>query len=919
MLPMQKPNQQSVAPLVTRKLVRQALRLWHRLDRLSKSPLAQLSIVEEQRQSLDYPRSDIGIAQALRAVLDKVIDLLKPLEAEPEPQEKRWREYLIVTNQFLQQRSPDVIAAELHIDRSTYNHSQAQALDQVASMLLAWEEEALVRPPEKPDTTTWQRLLHHEASSLPHIPTPLIGREDDLATVQALLVRDDVRLLTLAGPPAIGKTRLALQVGMEVSSLFPDHVWWIPLAAIDDPDRVMSTMGQTFGLPFDSQRGPLAELTMYLHPKRLLLILDNFEQVITAAPVIHSLLIACPNLKVLVTSRVRLHLPGEHLVSVLPLALPDAAAMASTEQISRVAAVSLFVQRAQAINKHFSLTEANACAIAELCIALDGIPLALELAAVRTLLFTPEALLKRLTQRLDFLADASHAIPSRQHTLRNAIDWSFHLLDLPTQRLFCRLAIFADGMMLEAIETVCVCSDDDPIDVVNLVTALIDASLLQSQVMDGETRFMMLDTIREYALEQLHNSGEAPRIEQQYIMYYLGLAEAAAPQFLGAEQRRWLQFLEHEHDNLRLALRRALNQGDSSISTRLCCALWRFWYIQGHLREGMAWFNQVLAHSDAPSGLRASALNYAGLLALVQDQYDSAQTYFEESYLLFHALQDLNGIAQTLAHLGTVALWQTAYSRAIVLLEEALQLSLQISDEHGVAMILNNLSLAALNLGDSQRARSLLDESLLRFRALDYPFGVGMALNLQGRVALTEGDLPSATKLFKESIAILSLLGNVPGVARAETYLGYIACQTGDLMQAYQYLRKGLQLFHTVGDQEGVATALEGLAGVVLRVNTAAQAVHFVGCAAALRDVLKSQVVFPTRPLYESYIIEARNRLREEDFTAAWQLGYSMNLDQIIADVVEQSQPFWKRGSPNEEKVSPLEQAYLERGGAPDT
>jgi predicted ATPase len=895
MLPMQNPNQQPIVLVITRKLVRQALRMWNRLDRLSKSPLAQLSIVEEQRQNLDYPRSDIGTAQALRTVLDKAIDLLKPLEAVPEPQEKRWREYLIITNQFLQQRSPDIIADELHIDRSTYNHSQAQALDQITSTLLAWEEEVLARPPAKPDATTQQRLFHHGASSLPHIPTPLIGREDDLATVQALLVRDDVRLVTLTGPPGIGKTRLALQVGEEVSVLFPDQVWWIPLAAIDDPDRIVSAMTQTFGLPLDSQRGPQSELTIYLHPKRLLLILDNFEQVVTAAPVIHDLLIACPNLKVLVTSRVRLRLPGEHLVSVLPLALPDAAAMVSTQQISRVAAVSLFLQRAQAINKHFSLTEANACAIAELCIALDGIPLALELAAVRTLLFTPEALLKRLTQRLDLLADVSHAIPSRQHTLRNAIDWSFHLLDLPTQRLFCCLGVFADGMTLEAIETVCVCSGDKPIDVIKLVTALIDASLLQSRVVGGETRFMMLDTIREYALEQLHNSGEVTRIEQQYIMYYLEVAEAVAPQLLGVEQRHWLQFLEHEHDNLRLALRRADNRGDSSILIRLCCALWRFWYIQGHLREGMAWFNQALAHSDVPSVLRASALNYVGLLALLQDEYDSARTYFEEAYLLFHALEDLNGIAQTLAHLGTVAIWQTEYARAISILEEALQLSLQIGDEHGVAMILNNLSLATLNLGNSQRARSLLDESLLRFRVLDYPFGVGIALNLQGRVALAEGDLQSATKLFKESIAILDPLGNVSGVARAETYLGYIACQAEDLMQAYQYLRRGLQLFHSVGDQEGIATALEGLAGVALRTNTAAQAVNFVGCAAALRDVLKSQVVFPTRFLYESYITEARNRLGEENFTTAWRSGYSMNLDQIIADVVEQPNPFWKQ------------------------
>jgi predicted ATPase/class 3 adenylate cyclase len=490
------------------------------------------------------------------------------------------------------------------------------------------------------------RTLDHYRNNLPIQPTPLVGREKEVAEVCLRLSRPEVRLLTLTGAGGTGKTRLGLQVAAELTDEFEDGVFFVSLAAISDPELVVPDVAGTLGVKETGGQPLLKSLEYYLREKHILLVLDNFEQVLEAAPMVSELLSAAPNLKVLATSRISLGLYGEYEYSVPPLDLPDLERAPSVERLSQYEAVRLFVERAQAAKADFSVTNENAPAVAEICHRLDGLPLAIELAAARIKLLTPQAMLARLGNRLKLLTGGARDLPERQRTLRGTIRWSYELLEEGEKVLFARLAVFSGGGTLEAIEAICDAEGDLPVDVLDGVSSLVDKSLLrQEEEEGGEPRFVMLETIYEYAREKLENSGEAETIKRAHAEYFLALAEKAEPKLTTAEQGAWLERLETEHDNLRAALSWSLGRKDQELALRLGGALWRFWFLRSHLSEGLQWLGEVLSLRGGFTALRAKALNGAGDLVWSQGNYDRAKELYEESLALSRQLGDKRGIA----------------------------------------------------------------------------------------------------------------------------------------------------------------------------------------------------------------------------------------------------------------------------------
>ncbi|HLX57787.1 MAG TPA: tetratricopeptide repeat protein, partial [Ktedonobacteraceae bacterium] len=564
------------------------------------------------------------------------------------------------------------------------------------------------------------KTLDTSPNNLPMQHTPFLGREQELAAVGQLLLREDVRLVTLTGPGGTGKTRLGVQVAAELSDLFTDGVYFVSLASISDPALVVPTIAETLGMREVGGRPLRDRLAEELQRKQMVLLLDNFEQVVSAAVQVVDLLSPCPRLKVLVTSREALHVRVEREFTVPPFSLPDLNHFPDLAALSHNAAVALFISRAQAVKPEFQVTSANSRALVEICARLDGLPLAIELAAARMKLFSPQALLARLSQRLAVLTSGARDAPVRQQTLRNTIAWSYNLLDPAEQQLFRILSVFVGGCILQAVEAVCSALDvgNAARQVIDSVASLIDKSLLQQTEQEGEeSRLGMLETIREYGLESLAASGEMEATRQAHAVYYVALAEKAEPELGGPQQAVWLERLEQELDNLRAALRWSLERGaaghSSEIALRLAGALRRFWEVRGHWSEGWSFLERALALSKGGTvPVQLKALKAAAHVAYARGDNDRAEVLAAECLARCRELGDATGVALSLRMLGGVARRRYNFEAAIPLTEESLALFREVGDKEGIAWALNNLAGLLSMRSEYARAVELAEESL---------------------------------------------------------------------------------------------------------------------------------------------------------------------------------------------------------------
>jgi predicted ATPase len=714
----------------------------------------------------------------------------------------------------------------------------------------------------------------------------LIGREQEVHQIATLLRQPGVRLLTLTGPAGIGKTRLALHVAATVAADFAAGAAFVPLAALTDPQLVAAQIAATLGIR-ETERGALPGVLLEaLAARHLLLVLDNFEQVLPARRLVADLLAMAPQVQILVTSRTVLHLYGEYLFPVPALPLPATPA-ASAEHLSQYAAVRLYVERARAVQPAFTLASANADAVGEICRRLDGLPLALELAAGQAHRFAPPALLARLHRRLGVLTGGPWDHAPRQQTLRGAIAWSDDLLSEDERHLFYRLAVFQGGFVPAAAAAVA--GSGGP--VTGLLDTLADQSLIQRiPEVGGGTRFALLDTIREYALERLTEGREADISQQRHTQYYLEFAEQATPELSRANQARWLARLDQDYDNFRAALRYLLDRGDRAGAARLGGALGRFWYLRAYFSEGRHWLGTALAGPGVlPAPVQATALHWAGVLAWSQGDYDEARAWLDHSLALRRSLDDRPGIAAVLTSLGAVALSLGDYDGAGAFFTTSLDLARAAGDQPALALALANLGLVRLDQGHYAEAANLLQESLALRRGLGDHQSVAQCLNNLGIVLRCRGEFAAARSLHDESLTLFEVLGDTWSRALALANLGIVRLEEGETDDATRLLHASLALFLDQGVKPGIATCLDGLAWVAAAQGRDERAARLDGAAAALRGAIHAPRPPPDEHAHQRYLALMTNRLPAQALTGAQAAGGALTLAAATAYALEQS------------------------------
>ena len=758
--------------------------------------------------------------------------------------------------------------------------------------------------------------------------TPLIGRENEVADICELLKHPEVRLLTLLGTGGIGKTRLSFQVAREMQPYFADGVCFVRLASVNEPDLVVPTIAQELGIQEIGAQPILEQVKVALHNKHFLLLLDNFEQVVTAAPLIEELLAFCPRLKVVVTSREALHLQAEHEFPVPPLGLPDLNQLPEGETLTQYPAVALFVQLARATQPAFQLTSTNARSIAEICVRLDGLPLAIELAAARIKLLPPQALLARLSQLFQVLTTGSRTLPPRHQTLRNALQWSYDLLDDEEQRLFRRLSVFVGGWTLEAVEAMEKALDereDAVLSVLDRVASLLDKTLLvQRAHSDGEPRLIMLLTVREYALELLRESGEIEKCQHAHALYFLTFVEEAELHLKGPQQTIWLTRLELEQENLRAALAWLIKHEEAEFALRFCGALSWFWYLRGYWSEGRGWLEGALglAQAGGLTSARAKALHGAGNLAYYQDDYAIARSLLEESVQIYRKLGNKREFADVLGALGVLlhvqgdlvtarplleesemlcrtpgSKWELAYLlrklayvasrqgnlvQATKYAQEGLMLARELGDKSLIAMTLLTLGDIAASQGDLTQAVARDQEGLMLARELGNKSLIGIALQNLGYLAALQGNLTQATVRTQEGLSLARGLGDKTFITAILHTFGYVAELRGDITQAAACYQEGLTVAQEIGYEKYIGLHLIGLAEVAAAEGQPNRATRLFGVAGTILDV---KVDMNTAELenYERAVENVRSKLGEQAFTAAWAEGRTMTPEQALA------------------------------------
>jgi predicted ATPase/class 3 adenylate cyclase len=742
--------------------------------------------------------------------------------------------------------------------------------------------------PELPSEFPPLRTLEAYRNNLPLQPTPLIGREKEVAEVLDFLRRDETRLLTLTGPGGIGKTRLALQAAADLLEDFPDGTFFVPLATVTETELLLPAVAEALGVRETGEQLLHESLKDYLSERRLLLVLDNFEQVLGAAPAVTELLAAAPGLKVLATSRAPLELYGEHEFPVPPLALPDLEHPPSLERLTQYEAVGLFVERARAVKPDFKVTNESAPAVAEICVRLDGLPLAIELAAARIKMLPPKAMLQRLSSRLKLLTGGARDLPERQRTLRAAIEWSFALLDEGERLLFGRLAVFSGGRTLEAIEAVCDTRGDLPIGAFEGVSSLLDKSLLrQEEGPEGEPRFVMLETVHEFAREKLEKSAEAEEIKRAHAQYFLTFAEEAYPGLKGANQLQWFERLEAEHDNMRAALSWALERKEVEVALRLGGALWWFWSWRGYQSEGRRWLQEALAiEVRGWPEVRAMALAGVGELAADQGDLDRAKEACEEGLELL-ANEAREAKLRLLSCLGWVAWQREDYGRAQQLYEENLALSREMDDTWWLANSLLGLAIVSHSRGDYERATELYEQSMDLFREQGDKQFLAMCLTSLAMMVYSQGDLGRAAQLTEEAVVLFRELGTSVGLCMGLYNLGWIALLQDDLGRAAELYRESLSHSWETGMNPLVQMALEGIACMAEAKGEAERAARLWGAAQALQEAKD----IPRDPDFlaeaDARISAVRLGMGEEAWEEAWRKGRAMTLEEAVSYALE--------------------------------
>ncbi|HTS12182.1 MAG TPA: protein kinase [Candidatus Limnocylindrales bacterium] len=724
-------------------------------------------------------------------------------------------------------------------------------------------------------------------SNLPTPGTAFVGREKEVAEAREILRRREVRLVTVTGPGGIGKSRLALEVARNAAEEFPGGVYFIPLAAVTDANMVVSVIAQAVGIRETGGQPVLEALKEHFDKSvsgPMLLLIDNFEQVIAAAPALAKLMGVAPKLKLLVTSRSALRVSNEHEFPVPPLELPDSKSQPSLRELSRSPAISLFVQRAAAVKPNFELNKDNAAAVAEICAHLDGLPLAIELAAARVKLLTPAAMVTRLASRLQLLTGGARDLPARQQTLRQAIDWSYDLLSAPEQKLFARLSVFMGGCTLDAVESVCNTKNDLGLDVLDGMASMVDKSLVrQIEHRDGEPRFVMLETIREYALEKLAGSGEEAATRRAHAAYCLILAEEGAGGDTGATEAVWLERFDIEHDNFRAALDWIAEAGEPEWGLRIGVALFRFWEAREFFSEGRDRLGRVLRlkGAAAPTNARVRALFGAAVLAGEQGDLSLATQLFEESLGIARQLGDKKTIAVVLNARGVNIRDRGDLSTARIFFEECLALWREMGDGLAAARVLSNMATVLRMQGNYQRARALYEECLSIFRELGDKSGLAWALNHQGDTAREQGDCAAARDLYEESLAAFRELNDPWGMAATLGDLGNLAREQGDCGTADSLYSESLRLFQELGHKRGIVRLLEAFACSAAAQSEPERALRLAGTAAALRQ----SIALPPKPAEQASLDKCLEPIRRSLATTggeAWLEGWVMPIEKAI-------------------------------------
>jgi predicted ATPase/class 3 adenylate cyclase/tRNA A-37 threonylcarbamoyl transferase component Bud32 len=758
------------------------------------------------------------------------------------------------------------------------------------------------------------KSLDAHPNNLPIQPTSFIGRDEDLASARNLMSQAEVRLLTLTGPGGTGKTRLGLQLAAELSEEFPDGIFFVPLAPIANPTLVTSTVAQTLGVRDRGSQPILETLGEFLRSKKMLLFLDNFEHVCEAASEVAQLLETASLIKFLVTSREVLHVRGEYEFHVHPLTFPDLSHRFTVDLLIRNPAVELFSQRAQSVKPEFYITDENAKSVAEICARLDGLPLAIELAAARVKMFPPKALLKRLIEAderssLHLLARGPRDAPERHRTLRAAMDWSYELLDEDEQRLFQILSVFAGGFTFPAAETVCCLPKSDPdlrsaetlgLDVMEGLASLLDKSLLrQDKRGEDESRFTMLKLIREYAGEKLRESGRETKIRERHANFFLSLAEEAKPMLEGPEQEAWLERLEEEHNNLRSALGWFSQQGEgdnegsaeAAVSgLRMAGALWRFWDTHGYVSEGRRWLQKMLGLSDTPTNERVDALAGAAELAVRQSDISEASRLYEQGLKIAREISYKAGIAKALGGMGVVKEFLgTDLELVEVLYSESLEFWREVGDKRGIATALGPLAHRAASSYDFEQANKLFEESLALFREVQDKREIAGALWNLGQIAVVVGHYDKAREMYRESLKRYEDLKDLHGVATQLRGLGRVERIQGNTVQARALYEESLASFRTMEDKGCASIALSGLGRVALDQDDIEGAISLIQeCLSLSREIsFKAVEAQALRLLGQCDLAQGDHKSARKHFIESIHLEQALDHREGIAENLE--------------------------------